>query len=198
MWWQQLLEWAGTSDAEIIAALLSLAGVGLAIKALRVSWPINAAGTVLYGLIFLHEKFYSDALLQVVFLALQVYGFIKWAPEFNLSIRSMKRPQWINVLTFTPIAWVLWTWYLTSNLSDARMPWVDSLCVAISVAAVVLQAYKFLENWWFWIVADIIYVPMFFSAGKYVTAALYAIFIAIAIAGLLNWRRMKKQDSVLL
>lgn len=197
MWWQQLLDWAGTTGSEILAALLSLAGVGLAVKAWRISWPVSAAGTVLYGLIFLHEKFYSDAVLQIVFLGLQVYGFIKWAPEANLHIRKMRRTHWISVLSFTPLAWVLWTWVITINLPDARMPWIDSLCVAISVAAVVLQAYKLLESWWFWIVADIIYVPMFVIAGKHVTGALYAIFIAIAFAGLLSWKKLEKENAAL-
>lgn len=198
IWWQLLMEWSGTVEAEIMAAALSLIGVGLAVKAWRVSWPVSAAGTVLYGLIFLHEKFYSDATLQIVFLGLQVYGFIKWAPEAKLHIRKMNRTHWINVLSFTPLAWVLWTWVITINLPDARMPWIDSLCVAISVAAVLLQARKLLESWWFWIVADMIYVPMFISAGKHVTGALYAIFIVLAVAGLLNWKKLEKEAVALL
>ena len=69
------------------------------------------------------------------------------------------------------------------------MPLTDSLCVAMSLCAQLLMAKRYLENWLIWIFADIIYVALFIFKELYLTAILYAIFIAIAIAGYSEWKK---------
>jgi nicotinamide mononucleotide transporter len=52
-----------------------------------------------------------------------------------------------------------------------------------------MQTRKWLENWVVWIVVDAVYVGMYVVKGLYLTAGLYAVFLALAVAGLVAWRR---------
>lgn len=71
----------------------------------------------------------------------------------------------------------------------ADYPYVDSLVMVLSVVATILLARKKLENWYLWILVDVICVFLFFIKGIYFLAGLYFIFLFIATYGLLNWRK---------
>jgi nicotinamide mononucleotide transporter len=67
-------------------------------------------------------------------------------------------------------------------------PLLDALTTVMSLVAQYLLNMKRLENWLVWIVADVIYIGLYVSRGLYLTAGLYAIFIAMCVAGFLAWR----------
>jgi nicotinamide mononucleotide transporter len=90
----------------------------------------------------------------------------------------------------TLLGWVLWTLLLLKIKPDANLPWLDSFAAALSVLAILLQAYKKVENWLVWMLADLIYIPMYLKAEMPVTALLYAIFLLIAFAGWRQWKRL--------
>lgn len=72
-------------------------------------------------------------------------------------------------------------------------PWLDSFTTALSIVGMWMLARKYVEQWWAWIVVDIV------SAGLYVykdlnfTAGLYALYTIIAIFGYLKWKRMMER-----
>ena len=75
------------------------------------------------------------------------------------------------------------------QLTDASLPFLDSLLTAFSIAAQWMQTRKLLETWLVWIVVDLFYVGMFLYKGLYPTAALYAVFLWLAGLGFVSWRR---------
>lgn len=78
---------------------------------------------------------------------------------------------------------------LLARWSDSDVPWADGLTTALSLGAQWLMSRRMLENWWVWIVADVIYVPLYLYKGLQVTAGLYAVFLLLCISGLIEWRR---------
>ena len=66
------------------------------------------------------------------------------------------------------------------------------MTTALSLAAIFLQSRKYLDNWYYWIVADIIYIPLYLTKNLPLTALLYLIFIAMCIAGITTWTRTLK------
>ena len=77
------------------------------------------------------------------------------------------------------------------KLGGAAKFW-DALTTSISLSAQWLQSRKKLECWHLWILADVIYVPLYISRGLNLTALLYGVFLCMAVMGLLAWRKSVK------
>jgi nicotinamide mononucleotide transporter len=178
---------------EIAAVALSLAGVLLAIKPYILNWPVSMAGTLLYIWIFYDCRLYSDMFLQFVFVGIQIFGWWQWSLKRNdvTHTTSLTRWQWLaESLTFFA-GWYLWTKLILLWAPDAAMPWLDSFTASLSVWAIAMQARRKWENWILWILADIIYIPLYISVGKPLTAGLYAVFLALAGIGFRSWYRQR-------
>ncbi|NBP05954.1 MAG: nicotinamide riboside transporter PnuC [Bacteroidetes bacterium] len=178
---------------EIAAVALSFAGVLLAIKPHILNWPVSMAGTLLYSWVFYECRLYSDMVLQFVFIGIQTLGWWQWALKKTAEspISSLTPWQWMaESLTFLA-GWYGWTRIILLWAPDAAMPWLDSFTASISVWAIALQARRKWENWILWLLADIIYIPLYISMGKPLTAGLYAVFLALAVIGLRSWYRQR-------
>ena len=73
--------------------------------------------------------------------------------------------------------------------TDAALPFWDSTTTAYSLVAQWLQTKKQIETWWFWIAVDVVYIGVYAVKGLWLTALLYAIFLALCLVGLKEWRR---------
>ena len=92
--------------------------------------------------------------------------------------------------------WIALSTY-TSTLPGVSLPYLDAGLTATSLVAQWMMTRKILENWVLWIIADIVYVPMFIYKGLYVTAGLYTVFLVLAVMGFANWRRSWRADRAL-
>jgi nicotinamide mononucleotide transporter len=68
-------------------------------------------------------------------------------------------------------------------------PFWDALTTALSLAAQWLLNLKQFENWYFWIAADVIYIPLYFVKVLYLTGIVYVIFLGLCFTGVRAWRR---------
>ncbi|GAA2411673.1 nicotinamide riboside transporter PnuC [Streptomyces glaucosporus] len=158
------------------------------------NWPIGIANNLLFILLFTGAGLYADAGLQVVYIALAVYGWWSWtaggpeAASGRLPVtRTDARTWW--VLAPATVAVTAGLTLLLTSATDSTVPFWDALTTALSLAATYGQCRKKVESWYLWIAADIVYVPLYAYKGLYLTALLYVGFMALCVAGLLGWRR---------
>nr|MDP8995029.1 nicotinamide riboside transporter PnuC [Pseudomonadota bacterium] len=180
----ELIEW--------IAAGLGLVTVALVVLRSVWNYPFAIAMVTLYFFVFLEAKLYSDALLQIFFLAINLYGWRNW-------LRSRREAGEVVVTTLSArerIAWAAGTaaaslaWGLGMRaFTDAAAPLIDAAIAGMSVVAQILLARRRIENWLLWILVDLIAIGLFYSRGLEPTAALYAVFLLMSVAGLVAWRR---------
>lgn len=180
------------SALEIIAVLLSATAVWLTVRQNLLCWPLGLVSVLMYAWVFLDVKLYSDMLLQLVYAVLQLYGWWQWARGgAQHSGRQVSRLPGSQLLLSLAIgaAGSLLLGYLMATHTDAAAPWLDAALTSFSLVAQVWMAQKRLECWPLWIALDVIYVGLFLSKELYLTAVLYTVFTALAVAGWRAWQR---------
>jgi nicotinamide mononucleotide transporter len=177
------LEWA--------AAILLLINVWLAAKRSVWNYAFALAAVSLYLIIFAEARLYSDAALQLIFIALNLYGILNWrkaADEAGVPVGWMggaARAGWVAAMI---ALWFAWSSGMHA-LTDAAAPFVDGAILVMSVAAQWLMARRRVESWWLWVAVDLVAVPLYISRGLYVTGGVYFILLIVAVQGWLEWQR---------
>ena len=73
-------------------------------------------------------------------------------------------------------------------MTDNPLPLIDSLATVLSLAATYLLIINKTENWLLWIIADVLYIIMFFYQELFLSGALYLVFFVLAIIGFRRWK----------
>lgn len=177
---------------EIAAAILGVINVVLVVRRSTWNYPFGIAMVALYLFVFWSAKLYSDALLQLFFFVIQIYGWWAWFHAAHLdhgvAVGWMDWRQRLPWIVGTTIAIVIWGTGM-ARLTDAAAPYVDATTAGLSVAAQILQSIRRVESWVLWIAVDVIAIGLFAWRGLFITTALYGVFLILAVIGLLEWRR---------
>jgi nicotinamide mononucleotide transporter len=178
---------------EFVAAGFTLANVYFATRQNMWTWPLGVVAVSLYLYVFAVAKLYSDAGLQIFFLAMQFYGWYHWARGGVADARSLgavtrlSRRGW-TWTTAGVIAWTASLGTLLHHYTDAAAPYPDSFTTILSVIAQFQMTRKILDNWTLWIVADVVYIVVYSYKALYWTAGLYVVFLALCIQGYREWK----------
>ena len=184
---------------EIIAAGLGLACVWLTVRRHIACWPTGLAMVLLYIVIFYQAKLYSDMLLQVVYVFLQIYGWYAWlhgGPDRTPLVVS-RLPAWqISRLAGAGDRWQLPRWAARcTRYTDASFPYIDAVATVASLIAQWLMGRKVLESWLVWIFVDVVSIGLYFAKELYPTAGLYVVFLVLATWGWFEWRSVWKKQA---
>lgn len=179
------------SSLELLAALLGAISVYLSVRQNIWSWPTAIVNVVVYAMVFYQAKLYADMGLQVIYAALSVYGWYEWlyggANRTELHV-TRTAPRLGAVLTLIALAGSAALGVFLRGATDAALPFMDSFLSSTSLVAQWMMTKKKLENWLVWIGVDVLYVGMFVFKHLYITAGLYAVFLALAVRGYIDWR----------
>lgn len=187
------------SPIEIVAVLLGIANVVLVVLRSMWNYPFGIVMVALYAVIFYETRLYSDALLQLFFFVVQLYGWWAWsraradAGEIRVELLGGRaRLAWLAGIA---IATASWGW-LMHRYTDAALPWWDAAVAMLSVAAQILQSRRKLESWWLWIATDLVAIPLYAVKGLGLTAGLYVVFLVLASWGAIDWARVRRRALV--
>jgi len=180
--------------AELTGTIFGIAGVWLTLKQKVLCFPVGIVNVALYSWLFFRSKLYSDAILQLVYIVLLIYGWYQWsrgtkASELTVTKTSKKLSGYLFLICILSTA-AIGTFFRYNT--NASLPYIDSLTTSMSLIAQWMIAKKKIENWIIWIVADIIYVCMYVFKHLYLTSFLYFIFIVLAVMGWLEWKKEMK------
>lgn len=178
---------------------LELAGVATGVIAVALTvaekplcWPLGMVNVALFAVVFARARLYADAGLQVVYFVLCAYGWWQWlhGGRGGGKLEVGRVPVRVAAaLAAGAAAFALALGTLLARATDAAFPFLDSALAAGSLAAQFLQARKWLESWALWIALDVVYVGLYVAKQLQATALLYLLFVALAVAGHLSWRR---------
>ncbi|MBU6367161.1 MAG: nicotinamide riboside transporter PnuC [Gemmatimonadetes bacterium] len=184
-----------TSCTEAVGAVTGGLNVWLVARQSMWAWPLGVVNAVAYVAVFARAGLYADTALQVAYGWLSLVGWWRWgrgsasmAPANPLPVTRTPRAWWAPLAAATLALWVLLA-LGAAQLPGAALPVLDGLLVSVSLVAQWLMTRKRLENWWLWIAVDVVYIGLFANRQLPVTAALYALFLGLAIQGLRAWTR---------
>ena len=188
-----------TSLLEIAGLITGIASVWLTVRQNILCFPIGIINVLIYAFLFSSNgiRLYADAFLQIVYLILLIYGWIRWKKNkieinFPISINSFFLTR---LLVFCIPSFFILGLFL-AYFTNASLPWLDALLTVISLAAQWMIAKKMIENWALWIVVNIIYVPMYIYKGLHLTSILYFIFLLLAFKGLSEWKKLSTNTHI--
>ena len=184
---------------EIIGTVLGVVGVTLMIRRNIWGWPVGLVQVAVSAWVFYAAKLYSDALLQIFFFVIQIYGWRHWrrgggSGPAGLRITRMRveeKGAWLVIGAIGAAGWG----ELMQRLTDAALPHWDAFIFIFSLIAQWLQARKRLENWTGWMIVNVVAVAVFWAKDLRLYAGLYVVFFGMAIAGHVAWRRAMKQQA---
>ena len=176
---------------EAVAVVFGAAAVALTIRQSLWCWPLGLAQVALYVYVFYQARLYSDMVLHVIYVVLQVYGWYRWRsgergsalPVSYLSLTE--RAGWSMAIALAASVWG----EAMLRYTDAAAPRADAFIAAASLAAQYLLAIKKLENWIVWIVVDVVAIAVYWSRDLRLTSGLYGVFLGLCVLGLVEWRK---------
>ncbi len=183
------------SMIEIVAVLLGIANIVLIIRRSVWNFPVAIVMVALYFVIFRDAKLYSDAGLQIFFAAINLYGWWSWNRNKDdsgvISVRRLPATGYALWITGSILA--IWAWGAIMHAeTDASYPYWDASIAMLSIVGQILMTRRFVENWHYWIIVNIISIPLYIVKDLHLTAGLYGIFLVLAIAGLVEWRKAER------
>lgn len=178
---------------ERLAVALGLINIVLIVRRSVWNYPFGLAMVAIYAWLFVQPdvRLYSDAGLQIFFFMVQLYGWWNWARseiasgEVAVELMSPRgRVASIAAIAVATLAWGA----LMHRFTSAALPWWDAFIAMTSVAAQILMARRFVENWVLWIAVDVVAIGVYATKGLVFTSWLYVAFLALSAVGLMSWR----------
>jgi nicotinamide mononucleotide transporter len=161
------------------------------------TWWTGIVGCLLFAALFFQARLYADVTLQVFFVATSAWGWWQWAggpyrpakPITRAAARSLLLLA-CGALGALAYGGLLWRW------TDAYAPFLDSMVLGFSIVAQLLLMKRQVQTWWFWLLVNLLAVPLFFSRELYVTSALYTAYLVNAVVALRHWQHLLARQAL--
>ncbi|UMB53459.1 nicotinamide riboside transporter PnuC [Lutibacter sp. A64] len=180
---------------EIIAVIFGFLSVWYSKNNKIWVYPTGMISTSIFVYLLLKWSLLGDMMINAYYFIMSIYGWYIWTRKVDAShntpITSItKKEQLISVLLFITTLIFVYIIYKSFDKWTSWVAYVDTVTTAIFFVGMWLMARKKIENWIFWIIGDVISVPLYFYKGFTFTSFQYLIFTVIAIYGYIEWKKL--------
>ena len=187
---------------ELAGLVSGLLCVWLLIRQSIWTWPIGLIYLLISLVVFMQTKLYSEFGLHIYYAGMNAYGWYYWSHagakdgSGALPVTRINRVTGYVLLVVVALGIPLLA-ELMLRFTDADMAYADSTITVLSFAAMWMTARKLIENWYLWLLVDIIATMVYIIKGIELYAVLYCVYIGMAVIGLIAWRRaLLSQDRL--
>ena len=187
---------------ELTAVFFGVVSVLYAKKNNVLVYPSGIIGSAIFVYLLIKWGLFGDFIINIFYVVMSVYGWYLWTRKaegknlLNIS-QTNRKEKIIASIIFITVFIFIWIIYIAFDKFDNWTAYVDTLTTAIFFSGMWLMAKRKIENWIFWIVGDIITIPLYFYKGLTMSSFLYLIYTFIAIAGYLAWRTSIEESKSL-
>ena len=177
---------------EAFAVIFGLLSVWYAKKENLLVYPTGIVSVLIYVYICYFAGLFGEMGINFFYFLMSVFGWYKWTRKdqtnHHIPITWCNwRIQLSGILASIFFYFILR--YLLINFTNSTVPNIDAVTTAIFIVGMWLMALKKIENWIYWIIGDLISVPLFFYKGLVLTSFQYTVFLILAVLGFLEWRK---------
>lgn len=179
---------------EIIAVIFGFLSVWFSKQNKVLVFPTGMISTVIFVYLLLKWELLGDMMINAYYFIISIYGWYIWTRKVDqthvtpISITTKKEKK-ISVAIFISTLFFVYLVYKSFDKWTSWVAYVDTITTAIFFVGMWLMARRKIENWIFWIIGDIISVPLYFYKGFTFTTFQYLGFTIIAIFGYIAWKK---------
>jgi len=179
---------------EIIAVVFGILSVWFSKKNNILVYPTGMISTSIFTYLLFKWSLLGDMMINAYYFMMSIYGWYIWTRKVNnivTPISKVSSPEKITslIIFFCSLSFV----YGIYNYFDkwgSYTSYIDNFTTAIFFVAMWLMANRKIESWIFWIIGNIISIPLYFYKGLTFTSIQYIIFTVIAISGYYTWKKI--------
>jgi len=179
---------------EIIAVVFGLLSVWYSKNNNILVFPTGMISTTIFIYLLYKWVLLGDMMINAYYFVMSIYGWFIWTRKENNTVTPITRmnsnEKKIGVLIFLSSLMFVYLVYVYFDKWGTITSYIDNLTTAIFFVGMWLMAKRKIENWIFWIIADIISIPLYFYKGLTFTSLQYLIFTFIAISGYYSWKKI--------
>ena len=156
-------------------------------------FPTGIISTGIFVYLLFKWELLGDMMINAYYFAMSIYGWYIWTRKTNDAFTPISRTKVAekktSIIIFIATLAFVYALYKSAGKWSTWTAYVDTLTTAVFFVGMWLMARKKIENWIFWIVGDVISVPLYLYKGLAFTSVQYLIFTLIAIYGYLAWKK---------
>ena len=184
---------------EIIAVVFGLLSVWYSKNNNILVFPTGMISTAIFIYLLYKWVLLGDMMINAYYFVMSIYGWFIWTRKENNTVTPISRvtnnEKKIATIIFLSSLVFVYLIYVYFDKWGTVTSYIDNITTAIFFVGMWLMAKRKIENWIFWIIADIISVPLYFYKGLTFSSLQYLIFTFIAIAGYYSWKKILNKSN---
>ena len=184
---------------EIIAVVFGLLSVWYSKNNNILVFPTGMISTAIFIYLLYKWVLLGDMMINAYYFVMSIYGWFIWTRKENNTVTPISRvtnnEKKIATIIFLSSLVFIYLIYVYFDKWGTVTSYIDNITTAIFFVGMWLMAKRKIENWIFWIIADIISVPLYFYKGLTFSSLQYLIFTFIAIAGYYSWKKILNKSN---
>jgi nicotinamide mononucleotide transporter len=184
---------------EITAVIFGFASVWYSKKNNILVFPTGLISTSIFVYLLFKWQLIGDMMINGYYFVMSLYGWYIWTRKIDSAhvtpiSKTTKQEQLLGSIIFIATLFLVFLVYQFFDMWIGWVAYVDTLTTALFFVGMWLMAKRKIEHWMFWIVADIISVPLYFYKGLTFSSLQYLGFTIIAIFGFLAWKKLLNKN----
>ncbi len=184
---------------EIIAVIFGFLSVWYSKQNNILVYPTGIVSTMIFVYLLWQWELLGDMMINAYYFAMSIYGWYIWtrkidATHFTPITSTTRKEQFQSVFIFLGTLIFVFGVYEYFDKWNNWTAYVDTITTGIFFVGMWLMAKRKIENWIYWIVGDIISVPLYFYKGLTFTSLQYLVFTIIAVYGYKAWKKNLRND----
>lgn len=185
------------SPWSLVSGLLGICSVVLGAQGNILTFVFGFAQVGTYTYLCVQERFYAEIALNIFYFITMIYGVYVWkrrlTDDDSLQIQPRRLSKRLTpVLIISVVLLSLLVGWLLQRYTDDPQPYLDAFTTVPAIVAQILMVLAFREQWYIWMLVDVLALIMWLRAGNYCMAAQYFFWCANCVYGYVQWSKTNR------